>query len=200
MRIISGELGGRQFEAPPGEGTRPLLDRVRTALFDWLGARVDDARVLDLYAGSGSQGLEALSRGASRALFVERGAPALATLKRNVVGLGLEERARIVRGDALAERNWSEPGAVAAPWTIAFCDPPFVVYEDPAERKKLLAALEVLLERHMEPGGIVALHAPDRAGEMLRLRAARSSELRAYGSSCLVYLEAGATIGDGSHG
>jgi 16S rRNA (guanine966-N2)-methyltransferase len=115
MRIISGELGGRQFEAPPGEGTRPLLDRVRTALFDWLGAKVDDARVLDLYAGSGSQGLEALSRGASRALFVERGAPALATLKRNVVGLGLEERARIVRGDALAERNWSAPGAVAAP-------------------------------------------------------------------------------------
>lgn len=200
MRIISGELGGRLFEAPPGEGTRPLLDRVRTALFDWLGAKVEDARVLDLYAGSGSQGLEALSRGASRALFVERGAPALATLKRNLAGLGLEDRARVLRGDALSERNWSEPDAPATPWTIAFCDPPFSVYDDPAERRALLAALEALLDRRMEPGGVVVLHAPERAGEMLRLRAARASEVRSYGSSCLLYLEARGTIDGGSHG
>lgn len=188
MRIISGELGGRQFEAPAGEGTRPLLDRVRTALFDWLGAKVEDARVLDLYAGSGSQGLEALSRGARQARFVERGAAALATLKRNVAGLALEERARIVRGDSLSERAWHDAGEEHEPWDVVFCDPPFAVYEDPKLRKELYDALDRLLAAHLAPRGVIALHAPVRAAEMLRLKTPCSSETRAYGSSCLVYL------------
>ena len=188
MRIISGELGGRQFEAPPGEGTRPLLDRVRTALFDWLGAKVDEARVLDLYAGSGSQGLEALSRGARHARFVERGAPALATLKRNVAELAVEERARVVRNDALSARAWHEPDAAREPWDIVFCDPPFAVYEDPKQRKELHEALDQMLTAHLAPQGVIALHAPVRAAEMLRLKTPCSIETRAYGSSCLVYL------------
>src|SRR4029453_1137166 len=72
MRIIAGEFGGRHIEAPAGDSTRPMLDRVREALFGTLGERVLEARVLDLYAGSGSLGLEALSRGAAYVHFVEQ--------------------------------------------------------------------------------------------------------------------------------
>ena len=78
MRIIAGVAKGRRLRGPSGQGTRPMTDRVREAIFSSLGPKVDDSRVLDLYAGSGSLGLEALSRGATKAVFVERDGAALA--------------------------------------------------------------------------------------------------------------------------
>ena len=99
MRIIAGEFRGRRIEAPPGDGTRPMLDRVREALFSTLGERVDGARVLDLFAGSGSLGLEALSRGARVARMVEQHPRAYATLKENVELLGAADRALCARGN-----------------------------------------------------------------------------------------------------
>lgn len=101
MRVTGGDLAGRRLRAPATRGVRPTADRVREALFARLGS-CDGARVLDLYAGSGSLGIEALSRGAARAVFVERSATAIAVLRANLAALGLEPRARVVRGEATA--------------------------------------------------------------------------------------------------
>lgn len=89
MRIIAGTAKGRRLRAPATTGTRPLADRVKEGIFSSLGDRVADATVLDLYAGSGSFGLEALSRGASQVEFVEKGRQALTALRSNVSSVGL---------------------------------------------------------------------------------------------------------------
>src|ERR1022692_5050286 len=102
MRVIAGEFGGRRLSAPRGRTTRPTSDRVREAVFSMLGP-IDGARVLDLFAGTGALGIEALSRGAARAVFVERDAGALEALRANLVGLGLAEpHARVRAGEALS--------------------------------------------------------------------------------------------------
>lgn len=100
MRVIAGEAKGRRLEAVPGETTRPITDRAKEALFSILGARVIGARVLDLFGGTGAVGIEALSRGADAAVFVERSAAALRTLGHNLQQTRLAERALVVRGDA----------------------------------------------------------------------------------------------------
>src|SRR6185436_9956432 len=87
MRVIAGAYKGRRLVAPKGTETRPTSDRVREALFSILGDRVDDARVLDLFAGSGALGIEALSRGAEQATFVDNAPPAIAALRRNLEGM-----------------------------------------------------------------------------------------------------------------
>src|ERR671914_22179 len=90
MRVIAGRYGGRRLQAPPGDATRPTSDRVREALFSVLGPRVDGARVLDLFAGSGALGIEALSRGAAAATFVETAPAALKALRANLAPLALD--------------------------------------------------------------------------------------------------------------
>src|SRR5262245_37711296 len=101
MRVIAGELGGRRLQAPRGRTTRPTSDRVREALFAMLG-ELRGARVLDLFAGSGALGIEALSRGAERTVFVERDAAALGALSANLDSLGLGDRCvEVRRADAL---------------------------------------------------------------------------------------------------
>jgi 16S rRNA (guanine966-N2)-methyltransferase len=191
MRIIAGEHRGRRIAAPPGERTRPMLDRVREALFSTLGDLVADARVLDLFAGSGSLGLEALSRGATHARLVERDPRALAVLKANVELLGVGDRARVVRADALEPGAWHEADAERTPYDLVFLDPPYALLDDPHLRPEVLAAVERLLGRDMQPGGRLVLHAPARTLEMLRLRAGES-ELRKYGGSALCYIAPGA--------
>ncbi|HZO35691.1 MAG TPA: 16S rRNA (guanine(966)-N(2))-methyltransferase RsmD [Solirubrobacteraceae bacterium] len=120
MRIVAGRFGGRRIEAPRGTKTRPTSDRVREALFSVLGD-VTGLAVLDLFAGSGALGLEALSRGASRATFVERDPAALRALEANLAALGVEADVR--RADARTfARNAS---ATAAPYDLIFVDPPY---------------------------------------------------------------------------
>ncbi|MDP2182586.1 MAG: 16S rRNA (guanine(966)-N(2))-methyltransferase RsmD [Actinomycetota bacterium] len=126
MRIVAGELRGRRISAPAGVETRPTSDRVREALFSSLTARLgtlDGACVLDAFAGSGALGIEALSRGASSATFVESARPALSALDANVGFLGIANRTRIVRGDVFAlARRGALPGG---PFTLLFLDPPY---------------------------------------------------------------------------
>jgi 16S rRNA (guanine966-N2)-methyltransferase len=102
MRVISGTAKGRKLKSVPGEGTRPVTDRVKESLFNILGADVRDARFLDLFAGTGGVGIEALSRGAAEAMFVEQGRAALATIRANLAVTGLADRARVVRADVFA--------------------------------------------------------------------------------------------------
>ena len=100
MRIVGGRLSGRKFGAPGGRGTRPTSDRVREGLASALESRgaLDGARVLDLFAGSGSLGIEALSRGAEHISFVEKASRPLETIKRNGRLVGVEDRIRVIRG------------------------------------------------------------------------------------------------------
>ncbi len=128
MRVIAGEFGGRRLASAAAKGLRPTADRVREALFSILGSEVEDARVLDLYAGTGALALEALSRGAASAVCVERSAAALAALERNVRDLGLEERVAIERVDALAYARRLRGRTDS--FDVVFCDPP---YADPLE-------------------------------------------------------------------
>ncbi len=121
MRIIGGSWGGRRIAAPPGRGTRPTLDRVREAWMSSVAPYVPGARVLDLFAGSGALGLEALSRGAEHAVFVEQAEGALRVLRANIRALGAQARAEVIRTDALRYVGVLEPGAFG----VAFADPPY---------------------------------------------------------------------------
>jgi len=121
VRIIAGQWRGRLLDAPPGQGTRPSADRVRETLFSMLTSRLgsfEGLRVADLFAGSGALGLEALSRGAAFAAFVETDSAAAAVIRRNVERLGAGERARILGGSALALPS-------SDPWDLVFADPPY---------------------------------------------------------------------------
>ena len=120
MRVISGTAKGRKLKSVPGEGTRPVTDRVKESLFNILGADVRDARFLDLFAGTGGVGIEALSRGAAEAMFVEQGRAALATIRANLAVTGLANRARVVRADVFALLA----GAPEAPFDYVYIAPP----------------------------------------------------------------------------
>ena len=122
MRVVAGRFGGRSLVAPRGSSTRPTSDRVREALFSILGSElVEGARVLDLFAGSGALGIEALSRGAAQATFVESSSAAIAVLRRNLDALGVEGEVR--RQDALAYlRSASRDARLYA---LVFLDPPY---------------------------------------------------------------------------
>jgi 16S rRNA (guanine966-N2)-methyltransferase len=119
VRVVAGELRGRRIEAPPGNDTRPTTDKVREAVFNALGSLdlVRDARVADLFAGSGALGIEALSRGAAHCTFVERDRSALRVLRDNLDHLGVADRARVVAGDAIA--------TAGGDFDLVLADPPY---------------------------------------------------------------------------
>lgn len=125
MRIVGGEFRGRTLKAPSSMAVRPTSDRLRESLFNILAhafdSVVDGARVIDLFAGTGALGLEALSRGARFALFVDDGAEARALLRANVEALGVGGRTRVFRRDA-TKLGAAPPGE---PFTLAFLDPPY---------------------------------------------------------------------------
>ncbi|HEU4368031.1 MAG TPA: 16S rRNA (guanine(966)-N(2))-methyltransferase RsmD [Methylomirabilota bacterium] len=123
MRIIAGALKGRRLVTPRGAVTRPTADQVRIALMDTLAPRLGGARVLDLFAGAGGVGLEALSRGAAHVTLVERDARAVAALRDNVATLGVGALARVRRGDVLREI----PALYRAGerFDVVFLDPPY---------------------------------------------------------------------------
>ena len=127
MRIVAGDLRGRPIRAPQGLDVRPTSDRARAAIFNILehaswSEGLQARRVIDLFAGSGALGLEALSRGAASCLFVDLAEPSLAAIRGNVAAFGLETRARMLRQDAtrMARRPEADPG-----FDLAFLDPPY---------------------------------------------------------------------------
>jgi 16S rRNA (guanine966-N2)-methyltransferase len=143
VRIIAGQFRGRSLEAPPGLATRPTADRVREALFSMFASRVgsfEGLRVADLYAGSGALGLEALSRGAEHATFVENDLKAQGIIKDNASNLGLTDRMRIVGGSALALPR-------SEPFDLIFADPPYAAGSGSAVVKAVAGA------NWLAPGG-----------------------------------------------
>ena len=144
MRVVSGELRGRRIEAPPGTETRPTTDKVREATFNALGSLdiVRDALVVDLFAGSGALGIEALSRGAAHCTFIERDRSALRTLRDNIDALDLGDRSRVVPGDAMVLAR----GVVA---DLVLADPPYG-FDDWAELLDRVSAPFVVAESGRE--------------------------------------------------
>jgi 16S rRNA (guanine966-N2)-methyltransferase len=120
MRVVAGELRGRRIDGPPGNDTRPTTDKVREAVFNALGSLdlVRDARIADLWAGSGALGIEALSRGAAHCTFVERDRAALRVLRDNLDHLGLDAVGKVIAGDAVAQ-------AAALDVDLVLADPPY---------------------------------------------------------------------------
>lgn len=152
MRIVSGQYRGKAIVAPPGDATRPTSDRVRQAVFNILehaawAPELRGARVIDLFAGSGALGLEALSRGASFCLFVETADPARGAIRENIEAMGLFGATRVHRRDAtdLGPR----PASAGAPFDIAFLDPPY------AKGLGEKALAELVAHDWLAPGAIV---------------------------------------------
>jgi 16S rRNA (guanine966-N2)-methyltransferase len=136
VRIIAGQWRGRKLVAPEGMATRPTGDRVRETLFSMLASRLgsfSELRVADLYAGSGALGLEALSRGAAFACFVEQDAGAVAAIRANVEALGAAERTRI-----LARSSENLP--LEAPFDLLFADPPYAPGSGTTALRQMLSA------------------------------------------------------------
>jgi 16S rRNA (guanine966-N2)-methyltransferase len=179
VRVVAGALGGRRLVAPRGDATRPTGERVREALFSVL-FDVEGAVVLDLFAGTGALGIEALSRGASRAVHVESGRPALAALRDNLRALGLQERAVVVARPVARARDEL---VARGPYDLVLCDPPWA---ELANAQSELAALATA--GALGPGCRVVLeHAaadapPDIEGLVRR-------DARTYGDTALAFYE-----------
>ncbi|MXY77482.1 MAG: 16S rRNA (guanine(966)-N(2))-methyltransferase RsmD [Acidimicrobiia bacterium] len=177
MRIIAGVAKGRILKAPSGSGTRPMTGRAREAVFSSIASAIPGAHVLDLYAGTGSLGLEALSRGAATAVFVERDRAALRALRANIGALGLGGEVVAGRvGDYLTSATARHPNGPPARFTLVFVDPP---YELPITRveEQLAAAARLLRDR-----GSLVLHRRlgERPPQTVGLRLART---HAYGTA-----------------
>ncbi len=174
MRIVAGIHGGRRLQAPAGDTTRPTSDRVREALFSMLGP-LDGERVLDLYAGTGALGLEALSRGAGSVVFAERDRRALAALRANIAALGIPPETATTR--ALdAERVARDAVANAEAYDLLFLDPPYRLAAG------LGAALGPVLAALLAPGARVVTESDRRAPMELDLPLARE---RKYGDTLI---------------
>jgi 16S rRNA (guanine(966)-N(2))-methyltransferase RsmD len=170
MRIIAGSYRSRGLEAPAGLATRPTSDRLRETLFNVLAARMEGAAFLDLYAGSGAVGIEALSRAAARVEFVERAEPALRVLRGNLARLGLTAGFRIHAGSVGSVLRRMKPGAA---FDLVFLDPPYDAAQEYAATLGLFGAAVSSL---LAPGAmVIAEHRKkerleERYGELMRTR------------------------------
>lgn len=181
MRVITGKAKGRKLRSVPGGGTRPMTDRAKSALFSILGDEVVGCRFLDLFAGTGQVGIEALSRGAAEAVFVERGLPALRTLRENLALTGLADVARVVRADVFAFLSGE-----AEPFDYIYIAPP-QYHGLWAETLRVLDACPNWLS---EDGRAIAQIHP-REFEELPLASLRLFDRRRYGGVMLCFYRVG---------
>jgi 16S rRNA (guanine(966)-N(2))-methyltransferase RsmD len=181
MRVIAGEMKGRQLLAPRGWKVRPTSDRVREAIFSALGDRVEGANVLDLYCGTGALAIEALSRGAERAVLVDRDTrPALGNVQR----LGLAERAELVRADVGRWLGQVSSGAFAGKFDLVFVDAPYKLADRVAQD------LNTHLPQLLAEGGRAVVESGAR--RPLQLETLEPLRQRRYGAADVsIYGEAG---------
>lgn len=180
-RIVAGAAGGRRLAVPPGDRTRPTSDRTREALFGTLAGLLDldGARVLDLYAGSGAVGLEAVSRGAGAALLVDADARAAATARANAAALGLADRVT-VRRDRVERVLLVTP---PRPYELVFADPPYVLAD--ADLDAVLGALS--RQDWLAPGAVLVLERSSRGAGPGWPDGVEEIKARRYGEGTLWY-------------
>lgn len=186
MRVIAGFARGRRLFPVPGEGTRPITDRVKESLFDILGGDVEGARFLDLFAGTGSVGIEALSRGAERAVFVDNARRAIETVRRNLQATGLADRAQVVQSDAF---RFLERAAGTAEYHYVYVAPP--QYRDLWSRA--LGALDA--GDLVAPDGLVIIQVHPKEYHQVPLQRLRLFDERRYGSTLLLFYGPGGADG-----
>ena len=182
MRIIAGALKGKRLVTPRGDTTRPTADQVRIALMDTLAPRLAGARVLDLFAGAGGVGLEALSRGAAEVVFVERDARAVAALRENIQTLGVGQAARVKRGDVL--RELAALYRAGERFDIVFLDPPYDTDLVETTLQTLGGGGLLLAE-----GWVIAQHFTKRAPAE-RIGALFAFRTRRFGETTLIFYRA----------
>lgn len=157
MRIISGKHKGKKLHTPPdAKTTRPIPDRVKESVFNLLRGHYEGARVVDLFAGTGSIGLETYSRGAARVLMIEKDKKIARVLDRNLEAMGYPEQVEVLVADALGP---AVIGRVPEPVTLLFADPPYPLIRDPEGWKRFRAQFARLLDM-MDPKGFAVLRTP----------------------------------------
>ena len=176
LRVIAGIAKGRRLLSVSGKGTRPITDRVKEALFDILGSDIEEATFLDLFAGTGSVGIEALSRGARHAVFVERAHKALQTIHKNLKLTGLGKNATVVRGDAFRYLKQYRG------------EPPFdFIYVAPPQYRDIWARVLKALDSHpiLSPKGVIIVQIHPKEVHELALERLQLERERRYGSTLL---------------
>lgn len=181
MRVIAGTAKGHPLGAPTGHGTRPTADRVREAVFSSLQTVIVGMRVLDLYAGSGAVGIEALSRGAEAATFVERDRRACATVRANLATTRLADGAEVLARDVRSAVP--DLATAGATFDLVFLDPPYKV--DPDELREVLASVPDVLA----PGGLVRLEQAAKGPDADWPEALLVTRERRYGDTRIVEAE-----------
>ena len=179
MRVIAGTYRSRILESLKGLALRPTSDRLRETLFDVLGASVAGSRFIDLFAGTGAIGIEALSRGAAEAVFVENHPPAVALIRRNLESLGIRTGATVLSTEALRglEKLASRQKGTTSGFDIVFLDPPYAAAKEYARVLEFLGSTELVA-----PGGVVVVEhrrsfdLPEEVRALLRFRVLRQGD------------------------
>jgi 16S rRNA (guanine966-N2)-methyltransferase len=181
VRVIGGSLRGRRLTAPAGLATRPTADRIRESIFNILAGRIEAKRVLDLFAGTGALGIEALSRGAANAVFVDQAKIALTALRRNLRALDLEDRARVCHWNILKNLNClaaERPG-----FDLVFMDPPYETHAmEPA-----LASLAA--SGALTPGACIVLEHSAREPLVIPVAELVLKDQRRFGKTLVSFMD-----------
>ena len=181
MRVISGSAKGRRLKRVPGDTTRPIMDRVKESLFNILGLAVRDTRWLDLFAGTGQVGIEALSRGAAEVLFTDNGRQAIKTIHENLQTTNLGQKSQVLQVDAFA-------------YLRDFGDRPFdIIYVAPPQYKEMwIEVMRALDERpfhFLTPNGFIIVQIDPKEYRSLDLKNLTLDDQRRYGNTQLDFYE-----------
>ncbi len=180
MRVVAGTAKGTKLLSVPGDTTRPILDRVKTALFDILRPRIREARVLDVFAGSGSVGIEALSQGAAHCVFLDLAKAAVSTIRKNLEATHLSEKAQVRNADAFLYLR-KDPEAFD------------LIYVAPPQFKNLwVEAMQIIAERPavLKGDGLIVVQIDPKEYEELSLKNFAETRQKKYGNTLLVFYEA----------
>jgi 16S rRNA (guanine(966)-N(2))-methyltransferase RsmD len=189
MRVVAGSAKGKKLLTVPGHGTRPILDRVKTSLFDVLRPRIEGMVLLDLFAGSGSVGIEALSQGAEACTFIDLGDKAIATIKKNLTITGVAGRAEVRQADALNYLKWVE-----TQFDLIYVAPPqykglwIEAMQLIAERPDMLRPPTADLEEDRD-AGLVIVQIDPKEYQRLDLGMIGETRQKRYGNTLLVFFE-----------
>ncbi len=185
MRVIAGSARGHKLQSVPGDSTRPITDRAKEALFSILGDWISETRVLDLFAGTGAVGIEALSRGADFAHFIDRNRKAVQTIQANLVHCKLERQATVAAGDSFA-------------FLESYRGAPFdLIYIAPPQYQGIWHKALTFVDRHpdlLAPFGAVIVQIHPREDETIELNFLEEYDRRQYGSVLLIFYASGADL------
>jgi len=195
MRVISGTARGRKLRTLELPHLRPMLDRVKEALFNIIRGELEGARVLDLFSGCGALGIEALSRGAAACVFVESDRRLAELIGQNLSACGLEGASRVVAANVWALCAMPPPEGLPA--DVVLADPPYADVDDPNRRSELFGVLESMIGGWVVPGALVVLHHAPMPHAIWPTQRMQCLDRRVYGRSQITLFEVAKESADG---